>query len=791
MSPRFTAKLYQASSLLCLAWIAIPATAFADDAADAASEAVSTAGDKQPEGLAEIVVTANKVEEASSKVGLTIQTIDDKALTQEHITSLQDLAEAVPGMIFTQTESSTPVYTLRGVGFYETSLAAYPDVSVYLDQAPLPFPVQTVLTLFDVQRVEVLKGPQGTLFGNNATGGAINYIANKPTTDFSAGTDITYGRYNTAQIDGFVSGPLSNTVLGRFAIATTASADGWQHSQTREDTNGRQDQFAGRAILDWHPTDGLRFELNVNGWYNGSQPQQPQDIQFKPNFPSYSPAVLQPPAPNDANVADWSDKFGPPKANESLVQSFLRADYDFTSTITLSSITNYIYYYRNDRPIADGTYVAANSTTLNQGWMNSFSQELRLAGGGGGPFRWLGGVNYSGDNVREFDAVSWPGGTTYTFPPTAGSLGNNDFSNQRMSNYAAFAHTEYDIFSELKAKVGVRYTAADRQVNECGISWRGTALEPNGIIQDFVAGTADFLGGRPFSPIAPGQCAQIGPAPTYNLGPLISHLNQDNVSWSGGLDWKPTDTLLVYANVSRGYKAGGFPTLPASYYLALAPVTQEELTDYEGGFKAQFFDRRLLVTAAGFYYDYINKQLKSRIIDPIFGVLTALVNIPKSSIRGAEFEVHARPLSGLDLGVSGTYLSSRIDTFTGVNQVGQVANFAGSVMPYTPKWNLTASTGYEHSLTDQWSGFVGAQISFTGDMTAALGSPPLYNMPEYTLLNVQAGVKSQDDRLRVYLWGRNVTNRFYVNNVVELEDDVIRYTGMPITYGVSVGYKFQ
>ena len=775
---------------MCLAGIAIPATAFADAAAPAAA-GPAEARDTGTQGLAEIVVTANKVEEASSKVGLTIQTIDDKALAQEHIATLQDLAYSVPGLTFTETESSTPVYTLRGVGFYETSLAAYPDVSVYLDQAPLPFPVQTTLSLFDAQRVEVLKGPQGTLFGNNATGGAINYIANKPTTEFSAGTEVSYGRYNTGQIDGFISGPLSNTVLGRFAFTTTASADGWQHSQTREDTNGRQDKFAARGILDWHATDALRFELNVNGWYDGSQPQQPQDIQFKPNFPSYSPAVLQPPAPNDANVADWSDQYGAPKNNESLLQTFLRTDYDLTSTITLSAITNYIYYYRNDRPDADGTYVAVNETSLNQGWINSYSQELRLAGGGGGPFRWLGGVNYSGDHVREHDAVSWPGGTTRTFGPTAGSLGNIDFSNQRMSNYAAFAHGEYDILSQLKLKLSVRGTEADRQADICGISYDGTTLAPNGIIQDFVQGSAAFLGGRPFVPVVPGQCVLIGPPPAYQTGELHTHLNQHNVSWSGGLDWKPTDQLLVYTNVSRGFKAGGFPTLPASIVTALAPVTQEELTDYEAGLKAQFFDRRLLVNGAAFYYDYINKQLKSRIIDPLFGVLTALVNIPKSSIRGAEFEVHARPLTGLDLGAQGTYLSAKIDRFTGVNQVGQVGSFAGSAMPYTAKWNLSASTSYEHSLTDQWSGFVGAQVSFTGDMTAAIGSPPLYNMPAYTLVNLQAGVKSQDDRLRVYLWGKNVTNRFYVNNVVELEDDVIRYTGMPITYGISVGYRFK
>jgi iron complex outermembrane receptor protein len=790
MSSRFTAKLYQASSLLCLAWIALPATAFAD-AAVSAGAGSANAADTGTEGLAEIVVTANKVEEASSRVGATIQTIDFKALEQQQITTLQDLANVVPGLIFTQTEFSTPVYTLRGVGFYENSLASYPDVSVYLDQAPLPLPVQTELTLFDVQRVEVLKGPQGTLFGNNATGGAINYIANKPTTDFAAGTQVSYGKYATGQVDGYVSGPLSSTLLARFAISMTESADGWQHSQTRQDTNGKQNKIAARAIFDWHPTDALRFELNVNGWYDGSQPQQPQFIQFKPNFPSYTPLINQPLAPNDANVADWSVRFGEPRADNALFQTFLRTDYDLTPTITVTSISNYIYTSINQRPDQDGSQFSTSDQTLSLGWINSFSEELRVAGGGTGPLRWLGGVNYSGDRVRERDTISWPDGSTHTFPPFAGSLGNTDDSNQKMNNYAAFTHAEYNILNQLKLKGGVRYTQADRSADECGIQYLGTPLDPNGIIQNFVAGTAAFLGNRPFTPVGPGQCAMIGPPPAYEIGRLNSHLNENNVSWSGGLDWQATDTLLAYTNISRGYKAGGFPTLPASYYLALAPVTQEKVTDYEAGFKAQFFDRRLLVDGAAFYYDYTDKQLKSRIIDPIFGVLTALVNIPKSTIRGAEFEVHARPLTGLDIGAAGTFLDATINRFTGVNQVGQVADFAGSSVPYTPKWTLTSSINYEHPVTDQWSGFVGAQASYQSLTSAAIGSPSLYLMPSFALLNLQLGVHSHDGRWRVFVWGKNVLNRFYVNNVVELEDAVIRYTGMPATYGIAVNYRFQ
>jgi iron complex outermembrane recepter protein len=786
MLRRFKATLGGASSLLCLTGIVIPATGFADGAPAAAT----TAETSDTGGLEEIVVTANKIEEASSKVGATIQTIDVKALEQQQVTSLQDLANVVPGLTFTETEFATPVYTLRGVGFYENSLASYPDVSVYLDQAPLPLPVQTELTLFDIQRVEVLKGPQGTLFGNNATGGAINYIANKPTTQFSAGTQLSYGKYNTGQVDGFVSGPLNNTLLARFSLSVTERGDGWQHSQTRDDTNGKANKIAARAIFDWHPMDALRLELNINGWYNGSQPQQSQLLQFKPTFPAFTPLVNQPLGPNDSNVADWSPRFGEPRADDYLLQTFVRLDYDLSSTITVTSISNYIYYNRNQRPDQDGSSYATTDETLATGRINSFSEELRVAGGGNGPLRWLAGVNYSGDRVQELDTLSWPEGTAFTFTPFAGSLGNTNDSYQKMDNYAVFAHADYNILEQLKLKAGVRGTEADRSADECGNEFSGTFRDPNGIIQNFIAATASFLGNYPFAPVGPGQCSTIR-NPAFQIGRVDSQLNQHNVSWSGGLDWQATDTLLAYANVSRGYKAGGFPTLPASSYAALSPVTQESVTDYEAGFKSQLFERHLLVNAAAFYYDYTNKQLKSRIIDPIFGPLTALVNIPKSTIRGAEFEIHARPLTGLDIGTAATFLDAKIDRFTGVNQAAVVADFAGSSVPYAPKWTLTSSINYDHPLTDQWSGFVGAQLSYQTRTSAAIGSPDGFVMPAYSLLDLQLGVQSQDGRWRAFAWGKNVLNRFYLNNIVSLEDAVTRYTGMPATYGVAVNYRFQ
>src|ERR1700730_13236485 len=289
-----------------------------------ASTAETQLDDSQ--GLAEIIVTANKREESIDKGGLTIQAISTGDLQQRNVQSLQDLAAAVPGLSYSQTESSTPVYTLRGVGFYDTSLGSYPDVSVYVDQVPLPFPVLTTLTIFDLERVEVLKGPQGILFGNNATGGAINYVAAKPTKEFSAGTDVSFSRFATVQADGFVSGPLTNTLLARVAF-NYVKGSGYQISASRPgDTNGAPNTLAGRILLDWTPNDFTRFELNVNGWYNRTQPTAAQYIIFQPSFaPGPVGGPLIPNAVSNDRIADWSPDT-PPSANNRLQQVSLRGD---------------------------------------------------------------------------------------------------------------------------------------------------------------------------------------------------------------------------------------------------------------------------------------------------------------------------------------------------------------------------------------------------------------------------------------------------------------------------------
>ena len=209
----------QGTSLFALAMCATT-IAQAQDASSAPKAAGNTDQAEANQGYAgDIVVTANKREQNLNDVGLSVTAIGGEALAERRITSVQDIAAAVPGLKFAESGAGTPIYTLRGIGFNEESLGVYPSVSVYTDEVPLPFPVLTLRAAFDLERVEVLKGPQGTLFGQNATGGAINYIAAKPTNELRYGADISYARFNYLNGNAFISGPMGDNAGFRLAVS--------------------------------------------------------------------------------------------------------------------------------------------------------------------------------------------------------------------------------------------------------------------------------------------------------------------------------------------------------------------------------------------------------------------------------------------------------------------------------------------------------------------------------------------------------------------------------------------
>ena len=742
---------------------------------------------KAPDALEEVIVTANKREESINKVGLTIKALGGAQLEQQHVASLADLATAVPGLTFTQTDSNTPVYTLRGIGFYDTTLGAYPSVSVYLDQAPLSFPTLTKLTLFDIERVEVLKGPQGTLFGNNATGGAINYIAAKPTQDFRAGISLDEARFDTFTTDGYISGPVAANLLGRFSFKVE-SGNGWQESISRPgDSNGSPETFAARLLFDWKPLDALRVQTDLNAWLDRSQPPAAQFVEFIPNFPAPNQPPLIPNAVDDPRAADWTP-FNRPQANNRLVQGVIRADYNLTSSMVLTSMSSYVDYRQRQRPEGDGLVQSRIDVSQNDGFIRSINQELRLADNSNPLLRWTVGGNYSHDFANERDATYQTDSSSYYTDIFAGlPFGGNSFwVNQAMKNYAAFADGTSTI-GEFTLKAGARYTKADRDVTACNQGW--LAGPTNTIAQFFAQDLAPLFLGHALQ-LPEGACIVFNK--TYSdLGAFNGNLDQHNISWRTGLDWNPTDTLLAYFDVAKGFKAGSFPALSGSTSVAYTPVTQESVLTYEGGIKAQLLDRRLSVNVSAFRSNYDDKQVKSKLIDPIFGNLDALVNIPKSVIKGVELETAFHPMMGLTLGANVTYLDAKLVEANGIiDLLAVTGNWGGNPIPYTPRWSAGSNANYTFPLP--WGdaeGFLGGQVSYRARTTSSIGNESVLQMPGYTLIDAQGGVNFAKG-YRVMLWGKNVTNRFYLTNITHYTDGIQRFMGMPATYGITVSYRY-
>ena len=262
--------------------------------------------------LENVVVTAQRVEQTANEVGMDIQVFTAEQLDRLRITSVADLTSVVPSFTLSQSYQGVPTYTLRGIGFNTVNMSATSTVGIYLDEVAYPYPVLNAGPVYDMQRVEVLQGPQGTLFGRNTTGGLINLVTNKPTDEFEAMVRVEGGNYETVNTEAMVSGPLGDTLAGRVAFRTEDSNEGWQKSNTRSDDLGEVHRYGYRAMLALRPMEQLDLSLSYNGWKIKSDTLAAQAIDLSPateNSP-YNAAGLKDyladNQPDRAEEADWA-----------------------------------------------------------------------------------------------------------------------------------------------------------------------------------------------------------------------------------------------------------------------------------------------------------------------------------------------------------------------------------------------------------------------------------------------------------------------------------------------------
>jgi iron complex outermembrane recepter protein len=851
------AMIRNSKSLRC-ADVSMPAIAVALLAcpmplAAQAAPAPSSSGveSRAPSGSAdvndmEIVVTAQRREQSLSDVGLSITAIGGEALATRNFSDSSDLAGLVPGLSVSASGYSTPIYTLRGVGVNEQSAGSNSSVAVYVDEVPLIFPIMTQGTALDLQRVEVLKGPQGTLYGQNSTGGAINYIANKPTDDFRAGITGTFGRFDRGSLEGFVSGPISPTLKGRVAARFNTGGN-WQRSLTRDDGIGKIKNAIGRAIIDWEPHDTVHISANLNGWIDKSDTVVPQLVKVFPSnafnvdrnlvvvdtqnlatcstrIPPLSGCPInantgtritansQPVITrstllsNDARDADW-DPDGSFDRDDKFWQGSVRLDWDLADKISLTSLTSYAHMRRNQTAEGDGTAISKNLINVQNAKISSFQTEVRLSADFSG-IHWLTGFNYGHDrtneNTSQFQFNNSAAQNLFGFVITGGGLLNR----QNIKSWAIFTNIDIPLNRFFTLSGGIRLSQDDRRFEGCGTANSDAdGLAWLALLNSFRAGaglaasTTPILAGQCYSfyTSAAGASKDTRGTPLFTPGFANQRLKENNAPWSVNLNFKPGENSLIYARVSRGFKAGNFSTLGLTDSAAYQPTVQEELTAYELGGRIRF-GRLLRLEGAAFRYDYINKQLRARrFIGPPFGNVNAQDTIPESRLKGAELTAVLQPVEGLTISGSGTYIKSRITKYIGQTVDGVLQDQSGSPFNFTPKWSLNGDLYYTHPLNDNLNGFIGSNIAYRSKTSAVFNPPgaaaesaaalaPFVIKP-YTLVDGQLGIESKAGKWKVFIWGKNIFNKYYWNNVVRVVDVIVKYPGQPATYGVTASFQ--
>jgi outer membrane receptor protein involved in Fe transport len=793
----------------CGSYLALAcAQANAQTPTDTATPPASSAGQDE----AEIIVTAQKRDENINDVPMSITAVTGDQLVSLGINGPEDLALVVPSFNYAQTAYGTPVYSLRGVGYYESSLSAPPAVSVYHDQIPLPFSAMTRLGQFDVARVEVLKGPQGILFGENSTGGAINYVMARPTNTFEAGLRLGYGRFNDFETEAFVSGPISSTLNGRIAVRGRNAGD-WQYNHTIPgETLGERHELAGRILLDWRPSSALTVNFNFSGWRDQSETQAAQQLTVDTLTQTVPALVDTPNAPRRARAANWEPDRDYSR-DDWFYMAALRADLELSSNITATSLSSYQRYRQNYWQDQDGSSYHLVDTFLI-GNIETFFQEVRVAGNNG-PVRWVIGGNYQHDDITDeaapFDVSEC--GCAYAVDPSRPTTGVNPYSYSTNETWAAFANVDVSFTDQLIGHAGIRYT--DVTTNNLS----GNRDPGDGSYAYTYNLLIGLLSGQPGT-IQPGGDAVlfISPDPTSPTGISIrpgsvpGSLHEDNISWRIGLDYQPTSALLFYANVSRGYKAGSFPLLTPTVPLQFAPASQERVTAYELGAKITI--DRLQINLAGFYYDYADKQIRGRILDPIgvFGALEKLVNVPESRLQGVELQVTYASRMGLTFTGALTYVDSKVTgSFPNFDPFGNPLNFQGMRFPFTPELSATADVRYNWTIGSGLNAFAGASVQYQTSINTAFADPALvatvhrdpaggdlstipgdiFHIPGRALVSARVGLAGPNDRWRAQLWVENLFDEFYYNNVIHTTDTTSAFTGMPRTYGVTLSFNFH
>ena len=802
--------------------------------AQSAPQAAPQADQADTSASQEIIVTAQRREQSLADVPVSIQAFGAQSLKNLRVTSTEDLPSVAPSLNISRGYQGVPIYTLRGVGFNTINLSATSTVGTYLDEVALAYPFMNSGPVYDLERVEVLKGPQGTLYGRNTTAGLVNFITAKPKDTLQAGLTVEGGNFKTFNSEGFVNLPLGEDTAVRAAFRTEDSWDGWQKSASRNETLGENHRYGGRLTLTTRPVEGMKIELAANGWINKSDALAGQAVGFTPNtdpangtlFSNFNaPGVADFIAANknrwDQDHADWAplSQRGPDIGRGAGITDPLAEDdwfigfrglleFEITPDVTFVALTGYNKVKRD----ATFDWSGAPYEILiqkAQGEARSISQEVRFQGKTG-PAQWTIGGYFSNDKVTDNNRTllgqnanvgavrglifglglldtpfNSPG---YTAADVATAFRTyRDTADFDVETKSVFASADWTLAPSLTLTTGIRYTRDTQDYAGCSRDFNGS-MQPN--VNLFNRSFFYQVYGAFTAPIGENQCNTFDPA-TGTFGIVRSKLDEDNVAWRVALGWEANADTHFFASVSRGYKSGSTPVNAANISTQNAPARQEKLTSYELGTKVSLADRAVNLNLTAFYYDYGDKQLAVYFADPIYTTLLRLDNIPKSRAYGLDGDVSVNIGSHLNVVLAGTLLKTEIQGYTGIDAAGLPKSYDGETFPLSPEFSGAATVTWDSPINDRLAFRAIVNGRYQSSAKNTLEDDPQLNLKPYGTINASIGVHDVDNKWDLSVWARNLTNEYYWVSAATNANLAVRFPGHSRTWGVTLRTLFK
>lgn len=722
-------------------------TAAASTSVVAQTQAVqeNTAQQRQG-GLEEIVVTAQRRSENLQDVPIAVSTVSEESLATFGIASTSSLQMAVPGLVLGRISGSGTSAFLRGVGAGIGSQGAEPPVAMYIDDIYLGSPQSDLLDLANVERVEVLKGPQGTLFGRNATGGLINVHTKRPSHDVSFDGKISYGNFESVEGSIYATGPLTDNVAMNVAINGRNQADGFGFNATRNEDIYKGWGFGLRSQLLWEPSS--QTKVLVSGDY--SKHYDRRELMPLPGTISSGGAVGVDGSYRTFNTVPVGTRF-----RSGGVSLRVEQDLGFAELLNITSYREY-----GARALFDQDLAAVDVVSVeNQNRTKNFTQELQLQSQNDGPLNWIVGAFYFRSSVFV-DRLRITG-------TSAGANGFTDFTdNQILNSIAGFAEVSYEILPKMKLTVGARYTK-DRYSIDVG--------------RRFNAAGATLA--------APYGAKASFSEPTYRAI----------------LDYNFTDDVMVYASFSHGFKSGGFNvSSPGAPPAGDPPFRPETIDAYEVGVKSQFLDDSVRLNIAAFTYKYSDLQ----VVNSITGA-SVIVNAAKATIKGIDFDATVVPISGLTITAAGSFLDAQYDVFpagpdfilnpavctpsplnTGPFTGGARrcnVNLAGNTLARAPKFTGSLSFNYELPTSIGYFNWNAALYHNSGFFWEAGNNA---RQASYQIVNAGLKWEPESKRFEVGVWVKNLTDEYYFTHGQENTFGYAGFPSDPRTYGVTFGVHF-